>query len=120
MTAPSRGFEIYPGIIDQTEASHLLEALGSTPRSRAGSRHLRSCPAVSALASDARLTSIARTFLAAEPFPFRATLFDKSPDSNWLVVWHQDTALPLTRRFEEAGWGPWSVKAGVIYAHAPA
>jgi ectoine hydroxylase-related dioxygenase (phytanoyl-CoA dioxygenase family) len=40
--------------------------------------------------------------------------------SNWLVVWHQDTALPLRERREVAGWGPWSVKDGVNYAHAPA
>jgi ectoine hydroxylase-related dioxygenase (phytanoyl-CoA dioxygenase family) len=51
--------------------------------------------------------------------PFRATLFDKSPDANWLVVWHQDTALPLRNRKEMAGWGPWSVKEGICYAHAP-
>jgi len=51
---------------------------------------------------------------------FRATLFDKSPGSNWLIVWHQDTALPLRHRHAETGWGPWSTKAGVLYAHAPA
>ena len=49
----------------------------------------------------------------------RATLFDKSPDSNWLVVWHQDTALPLVERKDLPGWGPWSTKEGVLYAHAP-
>jgi ectoine hydroxylase-related dioxygenase (phytanoyl-CoA dioxygenase family) len=53
-------------------------------------------------------------------FPYHATLFDKSPTSNWLVVWHQDTALPLRERKALAGWGPWSVKEGVNYAHAPA
>jgi ectoine hydroxylase-related dioxygenase (phytanoyl-CoA dioxygenase family) len=51
---------------------------------------------------------------------FKATLFDKSSTANWLVVWHQDTALPLKHRRELPGWGPWSVKEGVIYAHAPA
>ena len=52
--------------------------------------------------------------------PFRATLFDKSPVSNWLVIWHQDTALPFRERRDKSGWGPWSVKDGVNYAHAPA
>jgi hypothetical protein len=52
--------------------------------------------------------------------PFRATLFDKSPTSNWLVVWHQDTALPMRQRIERDDGGPWSTKAGVLYAHAPA
>jgi len=75
---------------------------------------------VAALASDPRLLNIACRVLGGEARPFRATLFDKSPTSNWLVVWHQDTALPLLERHELPGWGPWSVKEGVIYAHAPA
>ena len=40
-------------------------------------------------------------------------------DSNWLVVWHQDTALPLREKRETPGWGPWSIKDSVTYAHAP-
>jgi hypothetical protein len=119
-TAQSRGFEVYHRVIDSAECSRLLGSLEAIPRSRAGSRHLLSCPAVSMLASDPRLKRIAQTFLGAAPFPFRATLFEKSADANWLVVWHQDTALPFTQRLEEPGWGPWSLKAGVIYAHAPA
>lgn len=50
---------------------------------------------------------------------FRATLFEKSGKANWLVAWHQDTALPLTSHFDDPSWGPWSEKAGVLYAHAP-
>jgi hypothetical protein len=32
----------------------------------------------------------------------------------------QDTALPFVERCEVTGWGPWSKKAGVDYAIAPA
>src|SRR5262249_15853090 len=60
------------------------------------------------------------SFLGRTPFPYRATLFQKTPRSNWLVAWHQDTALPLRSRVSAEGWGPWSVKEGVTYAHAPA
>ena len=76
-------------------------------------------PAVAAVAQDVRLLGIAQQHLGREAFPFRATLFGKSPAAHWLVVWHQDTALPLKERREAPGWGPWSVKDGVIYAHAP-
>jgi ectoine hydroxylase-related dioxygenase (phytanoyl-CoA dioxygenase family) len=47
-------------------------------------------------------------------------LFDKSAISNWLVAWHQDTALPLHQRVDDSLWGPWSVKGGVLHAIAPA
>jgi ectoine hydroxylase-related dioxygenase (phytanoyl-CoA dioxygenase family) len=76
--------------------------------------------AVLSLACDSRLRDIATLVLATAAVPFRATLFDKSPATNWLIPWHQDTALPLISRFEAPGWGPWSLKAGVDYAHAPA
>jgi ectoine hydroxylase-related dioxygenase (phytanoyl-CoA dioxygenase family) len=76
--------------------------------------------AVSSLANDSPLLAVARCILGAEAFPFRATLFEKTTDANWLVVWHQDTALPLRHRLDMPGWGPWSVKEDVIYAHAPA
>jgi len=66
------------------------------------------------------MLALAREFVGAGAVPFRATLFDKSPSANWLVVWHQDTALPLCVRREDPAWGPWSNKAGVLYAHAPA
>jgi ectoine hydroxylase-related dioxygenase (phytanoyl-CoA dioxygenase family) len=64
--------------------------------------------------------AMAQEVLGSSALPFRATLFDKSPMSNWLVGWHQDTALPLRERQEVPGWGPWSIKDGVNYAHAPA
>src|SRR5262249_21255954 len=88
--------------------------------SRAGARHLLGQPAVAAVAQDPRLLALARQFLRTDPLPFRATLFDKSAQANWLIVWHQDTALPLRAQREVAGWGPWSIKAGITYPHAPA
>ncbi len=77
-------------------------------------------PDVADLASDPRLLDIAHDFLGPVAVPYRATLFDKSSTANWLVVWHQDTALPLTTRRDVEGWGPWSIKGGIAYAHAPA
>jgi len=89
-------------------------------RSKAGVRHALKHSPVAEMAHDERLLEIARRVLGTGAVPFRATLFDKSPNSNWLVVWHQDTALPLCEKHETPGWGPWSVKEGVIYARAPA
>lgn len=76
--------------------------------------------AVRSLALGSSLMSFASEGLGDRAIPFRATLFDKSPHSNWLVVWHQDTALPIRERLDANGWGPWSVKEGVLCAHAPA
>lgn len=116
------GYAVIPEVFRPKETTELLEELKSPnlPRSKAGVRHAMKVPAVAEMARKAALLGIAREILGEGAFPFRATLFDKSATANWLVVWHQDTALPLKERLEIAGWGPWSVKDGVRYAHAPA
>jgi ectoine hydroxylase-related dioxygenase (phytanoyl-CoA dioxygenase family) len=116
-----RGFWIIEGVFSELECTALTDELAtsSVGRSRAGARHLMSEPAVRRVASDGRLLAIARQALGENAVPYRATLFEKSKESNWLVVWHQDTALPLARRFDTEEWGPWSTKVGILYAHAP-
>jgi ectoine hydroxylase-related dioxygenase (phytanoyl-CoA dioxygenase family) len=116
------GFEIRNGVLSPSHCDDLLRALHSSDvmRSRAGARHLVSFPPIASLVADQTLVEIATTAFGCAATPFRVTLFDKSPDANWSVVWHQDTALPLQSKFDAPDWGPWSVKAGVLYAHAPA
>jgi hypothetical protein len=116
-----RGFAIFPEIFLAGEVAALADDLTQSTlrRSKGGVRHALSHPGVAAIARDERLLRIAREVLGAEAVPFHATLFDKSPTANWLVAWHQDTALPLRTRRDVQGWGPWSVKDGIIYAHAP-
>jgi ectoine hydroxylase-related dioxygenase (phytanoyl-CoA dioxygenase family) len=118
----SDGFAIIPKVFSSLEIGRLVEgiSLSATHRSRAGIRHALDLACVLELARQPKLVKIARAVLGPAAFPFHATLFDKSSKSNWLVVWHQDTALPLRERREVKGWGPWSVKEGVVYAHAPA
>jgi hypothetical protein len=120
--ADDSGFAILPGVVSEAEAEDLAGRLSRSAlsRSKAGARNALSDPAVAQIARDPRLLQIASDALGAAAFPFKATLFDKSRSANWLVVWHQDTALPLTVRREVPGWGPWSIKAGVLHAHAPA
>jgi ectoine hydroxylase-related dioxygenase (phytanoyl-CoA dioxygenase family) len=117
-----QGFVVTPPVLTSSEIETLATALTqpSVYRSRAGIRHALGLDEVASLARDPRLLSIAGEILGVGAFPYHATLFDKSPTSNWLVVWHQDTALPLRERQELPGWGPWSVKEGVNYAHTPA
>lgn len=117
-----QGFAILPGVLRPAETVAILMALADlqSDHSRAGIRHVLKHPAVRTIANDSRLLDLARSVLGKTAFPFRATLFDKSPDSNWLVSWHQDRALPILEKIDSPGWGPWSFKEGIQYAHAPA
>jgi ectoine hydroxylase-related dioxygenase (phytanoyl-CoA dioxygenase family) len=122
MNETDSGYLIDERIFDRQDMNRVLESLTAAQivRSKAGARHLLGVAAVRALAVDDRFLSLAAQFIGPHPIPFRATLFDKSPSSNWLITWHQDTALPLRQRANHVSWGPWSVKSGVLHAIAPA
>ena len=118
----ARGYALLSRVFTPSELFAVSAELSKQDlkRSKAGARHVLSLASVAELAQSSSLMEIARGILGETAIPFRATFFDKSPNSNWLVAWHQDTALPLTTRMDVPGWGPWSTKDGVVYSHAPA
>jgi hypothetical protein len=113
------GFKIENAVFSGEECQYFIESLQQNCSFQAGTRNLMSHSMVSAIAMDARMTKIASSFLGLSATPFRATLFEKSVTTNWLVSWHQDTVLPLKERNSLSEWGPWSKKAGILYAKAP-
>lgn len=115
------GYWIENHVLTDAECDVIVRGLSQNAngRGRAGIRHLMSNPIVATLANDHRLLRLAQRSLGNGAVPFRATLFEKSGKANWLVFWHQDTALPLVAHTESHEWGPWSQKEGVLYAHAP-
>jgi Phytanoyl-CoA dioxygenase (PhyH) len=116
------GYAILPQIVSPDIVNEISDEISQSAchRSRAGVRHAMRLASVRDVAYCSELMIMACSVLGPLAFPFRATIFDKSQDANWLVVWHQDTALPLRHRLEASGWGPWSTKEGIAYAHAPA
>lgn len=116
------GCQIEESVLSTTDCASLLGAFAEDPSlgGRAGTRHLMSNRAVSELAGDERLLRIAKRAVGGSAVPFRATLFAKTGVTNWLIPWHQDTALPLATSFVDPEWAAWSQKSGVRYAHAPA
>lgn len=122
MIQDDEGYAILPAVLEHGQIAEILDALAGAhlSRSRAGARHLFAVRAVADLANDPRVMRIAARFVGPRAVPFRATLFEKSPGANWLVAWHQDAALPLRTRLDGPEWGPWSIKAGIRYARAPA
>jgi hypothetical protein len=121
MTQTDPGYFCQERVFDELTMADLRDALerADLSRTKAGARHVLRVPAVRDLAHHSSLISLAGLFVGTDPVPFRATLFDKSATSNWLVAWHQDTALPVRQRNADPGWGPWSMKGGVLHAIAP-
>jgi len=117
----SSGFSIIENVLLPEECGEICNSLlRGADEKRAGMRSLMHHPVVIEVANDDRLSRIAQEFIGKGAIPFRATLFQKTGRANWLVPWHQDTALPLEKKFHSNEWGPWSIKEGILYAHAPA
>jgi hypothetical protein len=111
------GFAIIHNVIGKSKQRELLSILG--PVAGAGRRGLLSVSAVAAFARSECLLRLVRPHVQSKPIPVRAIYFDKSPEGNWLVPWHQDLTLAVRRRAEISGFGPWSVKNGVPHVQPP-
>jgi ectoine hydroxylase-related dioxygenase (phytanoyl-CoA dioxygenase family) len=69
---------------------------------------------------DEYLLPVARRHLHDEAFLVRSTLFDKPIGANWAVPWHQDVTIEVDQKCDADGFGPWSVKDGLISVQPPA
>ena len=115
------GFAIVPDAISPTGVDDLLSALPSSVEDagRGGMRNLFEIPAIGELARHSTVREAARAVLGRDCFAVRALLFDKTPSANWKVGWHQDVTIAVAERCNVPGFGPWSVKAGVVHVQAP-
>lgn len=124
MTSTSRfdveGFDVLGQALTSSDVAALREVVAWF--SAAVARNLLSNPTVLRLARSDALRSIYEPILGPESFPVRGLLFDKRPDSNWGVGWHQDTVIAVARRTSRSplGFTAWSVKGGVPHVRPPA
>lgn len=122
MSLDTVGFEVIERVLSDQEAEHLLSLLikHKLEPLRGGIRRIEQLvPKVGSLAHSPTLLHIARAHLSGEPRLVRAIYFDKSPENNWYVTWHQDRTVAVSDRFEMEGWGPWSLKAGAWHVQPP-
>jgi Phytanoyl-CoA dioxygenase (PhyH) len=83
-------------------------------------RGLLAHPSVARIAASEAVLGALRPHFPLEPRAVRAIYFNKTPDSNWFVAWHQDVTVALRAKADVAGYGPWTNKDGLPHAHAPA
>ena len=124
------GFAIVPSVLGTGDVSALADALsgpagGTAVRARndrvyAVRNLLATVPAVRQLAADPAVRRLVEPVVGPRAQVVRAILFDKTPGANWKVAWHQDLSIAVRDRREVAGFGPWSVKAGVVHVQPPA
>lgn len=122
------GFAIVPGVMSSADVDGLLEAIARANdelavRSRGGIYAIRNLltmvPAVRAWADSPECRELVEPVLGCNARAVRGILFDKLPEANWKVPWHQDLSIAVRERLDVPGYGPWSVKAGVQHVQPP-
>jgi hypothetical protein len=123
------GFAIVDNVLSSAQVDFLISVLEGVNdnegvRSRGGVFALRNLldasPEVRALAARKEIRTLVEPILGPNAFPVRGILFDKIPEANWKVPWHQDVTIAVQKRVEVNGFGPWSTKAGVLHVQPPA
>lgn len=89
-----------------------------------GSRRPGICVAPGALPpqlldASSSLTLIATEVLGDGARPVRAVLFDKTAARNWAIGWHQDRTIVVRERRNVEGYGPWTIKGGLVQVEPP-
>ena len=59
------------------------------------------------------------TSKASDHRPVRAILFDKTPENNWSLGWHQDRTIAVKSREQIEGFDPWTTKNNIIHVEPP-
>ncbi len=114
----TEGFEIIRGILSETQLAALREEAERVAIS-AGSvcvRHLRSRSEIFDKLSESNMIL---SHLPEGLRPVRSILFDKTPEENWPVPWHQDITIAVSEEHDVPGYGPWSHKDGVPHVQPP-
>lgn len=126
------GFAVIPGALSAAAVDSLLRELEQelSAENVASSRRGDSVYAVRNILSVSRaarktarspeVRRLVEPVLGTGCVAVRGILFDKTPGANWNVAWHQDLSLAVRQRHDLPGWGPWSVKAGVVHVQPPA
>jgi ectoine hydroxylase-related dioxygenase (phytanoyl-CoA dioxygenase family) len=122
------GFQIVRSIVGKDECdllaaelTPLFELQQQSAKSKIGGVRnlLRTNPRVSQFSKSSKILGVMETIVGTSMFAVRAIFFDKNPEANWLVPWHQDLAIAVAERIETSGFTGWSVKDGKNHVHPP-
>lgn len=114
------GYALADLVLADHQCAHIAASLPAlVGATRGGVRDLIGHPTVVALLSHERLGKLLWSAIGRNLVAVKATLFDKTAESNWRAQWHQDRTIAVKERLHVAGFGPWSSKSGSLHVEAP-
>ena len=118
MSFSATGAQLFENVLCSAR-DELLAMLASLPQNEAGVRISGVDGLRSFLKPDGLIGSVAKLALGEASQPVRAILFDKTAERNWSLGWHQDRTICVQERLDVTGFGPWTIKAGLLHVAPP-
>jgi len=118
MSLKADGAVLASRVLDPYPLRALEASLADLP-SRPGLRLNGRLALYDLLTQDGIIGQLAAGAIGPDARPVRAVLFDKTAEANWRLGWHQDRTIAVVRKQEIEGFGPWSVKAGLVHVEPP-
>lgn len=123
------GFTLFRKVLSEKTISDLISDLSKLDFSSAvsekngtafGIRNLLNLsPQVREFAESNAVRKISESLLGKSAKVVRAIYFDKTPDANWKVPWHQDLTIAVKEKVEAEGFTAWTRKAEIWHVQPP-
>lgn len=123
------GFATVSQIIGDEQIKNLIESLsklaafsadGKKNKTIYGVRNLMNfVPKVREFAERDKVKNLVKSILGENAKPVKAIYFDKTPEANWKVPWHQDLTIAVKEKRESEGFSAWTRKAEIQHVQPP-
>jgi len=110
---------VVQSVVDAGVLNQINMDLGSLDLQGAGTRNLLDLAWCRSLAQTLRTYPVIAATLGESTVAVQCTYFDKNPNRNWRVAFHQDLAVPVSHRVDHPELTGWSHKEGQEYVQAP-
>lgn len=107
-------------LIEKLSNLNVLSADGRKNGTAYGVRNLMNLvPEVRELAESEKVKSLVKGVLGERAKCVKAIYFDKTPEANWKVPWHQDLTVAVKEKREAEGFSAWTQKAEIQHVQPP-
>lgn len=123
------GYAVIEPVLDSSDVDVLLGALGEVQSGKAALERngavygvrdlLRQAPGLAGFVQTHAVQNLVSSLLGPRGKMVRAIYFDKTPEANWKVAWHQDCTIAVKERADISGFELWTTKAGIQHVRPP-
>jgi hypothetical protein len=123
------GFTSFPDIYTISEVNSLIKIIENATQNSPNFRQSNDLFAIRNLLSEipglqnvlwnGKLKTLIKDLFGANYFNVKAIYFDKPPQSNWIVAWHQDLTISVSQKADIEGFTNWTMKQGQSAVQPP-